>query len=131
VYRPIAEAPPEQEAVEVALLPCLQVSLSAAPLLDIARAEDDARWPAVSAREREESLRTYAARCAVAQAQEVVEDPGVPGVPLPTVDQAAAMGLVEAGDVVAATWRHDPEQGGRPAARDGGWRRAHRGRGHG
>ncbi|MFF4934886.1 hypothetical protein ACFY2H_39425 [Streptomyces griseofuscus] len=28
VYRPIAAAPPDQEGVEVNLLPCLQVSLS-------------------------------------------------------------------------------------------------------
>ncbi|MYS42476.1 hypothetical protein GTY23_14790, partial [Streptomyces sp. SID5998] len=60
VYRPIAAAPPGQEGVEVDLMPCLQVSLSAAPLLDMARAEDDARWPAAVARERAAAGRTFA-----------------------------------------------------------------------
>ncbi|MGW2051930.1 hypothetical protein ACWCPF_43450 [Streptomyces sp. NPDC001858] len=113
VYEPIAAAPPGQEAVEVALLPCIQVSLSAGLLLDRARAEDDARWPAARVREREEARRTYAARCAVAQAEELTEPadpPGVNGVPLPTVEQAAAMELAGAGDDVAACWRHDPQE---------------------
>jgi hypothetical protein len=66
VFDPIAAAPPDDQAVEVNLLPCLQVSRHAALLLDLARAEDDARWPAAVARERAESRRTYAARCAVA-----------------------------------------------------------------
>lgn len=92
---------------------CRQVSLSAALLLDLARTEDDNRWPAAGAREREEAQRTYAARCAVAQAKELTEQadpPGVHGVPLPTVEQAAAMDLVSAGDDVAACWRHDLRQ---------------------
>ncbi|MFJ3161385.1 hypothetical protein [Streptomyces kanasensis] len=113
VYRPIAVAPPDQEAVEVSLLPCVQVSLSAAVLLDRARAEDDARWPAAVARERQEAGRTYAARCAVAAAQEVAEPAGPPGehgVPLPTVQQAAAMDLAGAGVEVAARWRDDAEE---------------------
>ncbi|MCZ4124975.1 hypothetical protein [Streptomyces sp. H39-S7] len=111
VYRPIAAAPPGQEAVAVALLPCVQVSLTAATLLDMARAEDEARWPAVVVREREEDLRTYAARCVVAQAHGLMEEDGLPGgVPLPTAEQFAAMDLVSAGDAVAARWRRDPEQ---------------------
>ncbi|MDX3166006.1 hypothetical protein PV516_19650 [Streptomyces scabiei] len=113
VYQPIAAAPPGQETVEVDLLPCLQVSLSAATLLDLARAEDDARWPTAVAREREETRRTYAARCSVAEAQELTEQAGPPGehgVPLPTVHQSAAMNLTSAGDEVAARWRHDPQQ---------------------
>lgn len=113
VYRPIAAAPPDQEAVEVALLPCVQVSLGAALLLDLARTEDDARWPASGAREREEARRTYTARCAVAQAEELTEQadpPGVHGVPLPTAEQATAMDLASAGDDVGASWRHDPQQ---------------------
>lgn len=110
VYRPIAAAPPGQEAVAVTLMPCVQVSLTAAALLDMARAEDDARWPAAVVREREEALRTYAARCAVAEAHGLMEEAGAPGVPLPTVEQSAAMDLVSAGDAVAARWRRDPEQ---------------------
>jgi hypothetical protein len=112
VYQPIAAASPGQEAVEVNLLPCLQVSLSAASLLDLARGEDQARWPAVVAWERRESRRTYAARCAVAAAQELTEEadpPGEHGVPLPTVEQTAAMDLVSAGTEVAAQWRADPK----------------------
>ena len=115
VYQPIAAAPPGQEAVEVSLLPCVQVSLSAAPLLDRARTEDNARWPAAMAREREEARQTYAARCAVAEAQELAEQadpPGEHGVPLPTVEQSAAMDLVGVGDEVAARWLDDPEEAG-------------------
>ncbi|MEE6269109.1 hypothetical protein V2E29_26170 [Streptomyces diastatochromogenes] len=106
VYQPIAAAPPCQDTVEVALMPCIQVSLSAALLLDVARAEDDTRWPAAVARERHEARRTYAARCAVAAAGELIEPDG----PLGAHGQAAAMELASAGDDVAARWRHDPEQ---------------------
>ncbi|MEV6747536.1 hypothetical protein AB0N21_24625 [Streptomyces sp. NPDC051080] len=76
----------------MSLLPRIQVSLSAGLLLDRARAEDDARWPAAVARERQETRRTYAARCAVAMAQQVAEWAGPPG----------------AGDEMAARWRTDP-----------------------
>ncbi|MFF8784779.1 hypothetical protein [Streptomyces sp. NPDC015125] len=113
VYQPIAAAPPSQEAVEVTVLPCIQVSLAAATLLDLARAEDDTRWPAAVAWERGEARRTYAARCAVAEGQELVEPaspPGEYGVPLPTVEQSAAMDLVSASDEVAARWLNDPEE---------------------
>ncbi|MEU1668509.1 hypothetical protein ABZ547_34005 [Streptomyces sparsogenes] len=106
VYQPIADAPPDQEAVEVDLLPCIQVSLSAALLLDVARAEDDARWPASVTRERAAAGRTFAARCAVAAAGEVIEPDG----PLGAHGQAAAMELASASEDVAARWRHDPEQ---------------------
>ncbi|MEU2441807.1 hypothetical protein ABZ595_37345 [Streptomyces rubradiris] len=105
VYQPIAAAPPAQEAVEVNLMPCLQVSLSAALLLDTARAEDDARWPAAVARERAAARRTFAARCAVAAAEEAIEPDSLGG-----HEQAAAMELASAGEDVAACWRHDPEQ---------------------
>ncbi|MEU3188679.1 hypothetical protein ABZ707_31450 [Streptomyces sp. NPDC006923] len=113
VYQPIAAAPPGQKAVEVGLLPCIQVSLAAAALLDRARAEDDARWPTVMAWEREEARRTYAARCAVAEAQKLAErtePPGEHGVLLPTVEQSAAIDLASAGDEVAARWLTDPEE---------------------
>ncbi|NEA20713.1 hypothetical protein [Streptomyces halstedii] len=112
VYQPIADAPSEEEAVDVSLLPCVQVSLAAAMLLDQARAEDDARWPAAVAREQEQSRRTYAARCSVAEAQNLAapaEPPGEHGVPLPTVYQSAAMDLASAGAEFVARWRHDPE----------------------
>jgi hypothetical protein len=65
--------------VEVTLLPCVQVSATAAVLLDRARTEDDARWPTAAAREQTEARRTYAARCAVAAAQELAEQAGPPG----------------------------------------------------
>ncbi len=52
---------------------CVQVSLTATALVDRARDEDDARWPAVATWERARARRTYASRCAVAQAQELVE----------------------------------------------------------
>ncbi|MFJ3848356.1 hypothetical protein ACIPV3_30260 [Streptomyces albidoflavus] len=106
VYRLIAAAPPDQEGVEVDLLPCLQVSVSAALLLDVARAEDDARWPAAVERERAASGRTFAARCALAAAGEVLKPDG----PLGPHGLAAAMELASAGDDVAARWRHDPEE---------------------
>lgn len=70
MYGPVAAAPPDQEAVEVTLLPYVQVSLSAATLLDMARAEDTARWPVAVARERE------AARLPYAQARESTEQAG-------------------------------------------------------
>lgn len=110
VYQPIAAGPPGQEAVTVDLMPLRKVALTAATLLDFARDEDDARWPAVVVREQEEAVRTYAARCVVARAQELVEDAGPPGVPLPTAEQAGVIDLASAGDAVAARWRRDPQQ---------------------
>ncbi|MET8889825.1 hypothetical protein [Streptomyces griseus] len=112
VYQPIAAASPGTEDVEVNVLPCIQVSLAAADLLDRARAEDDARWPAAMAWERAQAQRTYAARCAVAQAKESVEQGDLSGrndAPLPSVEQAAAMDLVSAGSEVTLRWRTDPE----------------------
>ncbi|MFI6284378.1 hypothetical protein ACIBCM_06390 [Streptomyces sp. NPDC051018] len=109
VYQPVADAPPGQEAVTADLMPCIQVSL-AATLLDRAHDEDNARWPAAVERERVEARRTDAARCAVARAQELAENAGPPGLPLPTVEQAAVMDLASAGDAVAARWRRDPQQ---------------------
>lgn len=113
VYEPIAAAPPGQEGVAVDLMPLRKVATSAAALLDFARDEDDARWPAAVAREQAQARRTYAARCAVAAAQELAEQqgdsPGEHGVKVPTVEQSSAMDLVSAGDEVAAQWRHDPE----------------------
>ncbi|MFJ6437781.1 hypothetical protein [Streptomyces sp. NPDC091416] len=114
VYRPIAAAPPGQEAVEVSVLPCVQVSLAAGALLDQARTEDYARWPAAVAWERTQAQRTYAARCAVAQAEKYAAPAAPlgdqPRVPLPTAEQTAAMDLVSAGTEVATRWRADPEE---------------------
>ncbi|MEU3220778.1 hypothetical protein [Streptomyces sp. NPDC006971] len=95
--------------MEVSLLPCIQVSLAAATLLDRARAEDDARWPTAVTWEREKARR--AVRCG--QAQELAEraaPPGERGVPLPTVEQSAAMDLANADGEVAARWRTDPQE---------------------
>ncbi|MFD9685104.1 hypothetical protein ACFXPX_04395 [Kitasatospora sp. NPDC059146] len=111
VYGPLAAASPDQEVVEVGLLPVVQVCLTAAPLLDIARAEDSARWPAAVAREQAQARQTYATRCAVAQAQQFAEqaDPSVGhGVPLLTVERSACVDLVGAGIKVAMRWLDDP-----------------------
>ncbi|GAA4680368.1 hypothetical protein GCM10023324_37970 [Streptomyces youssoufiensis] len=114
VYWLIATAPPGQEAVEVDLMPAKKVAGSAAILLDHARAEDRARWSAAVTREQEAATRTYAARFAVAAAQELAEQAaGLPvehGLPLPTTHQSAAMGLASAGGEVAARWRTDPRE---------------------
>lgn len=113
VYQTIADAPPGQEAVEVSLMPCIQVSLSAALLLDRAQAEDADRWVGAVRHEVEQARRTFTARCAVAQAQDATEPAGTVGehgVPLPTVEQGAAMDLAGAGGEVAARWREDPSQ---------------------
>jgi hypothetical protein len=102
VYRPIAAAPPDQEGVEVNLLPCLQVSLSTAPLLD--KGPSRGRRPVAGRRGAGTGggRGTFAARCALAAAGEVFQPDGPPG-------QAAAMELASAGEDVAARWRHDPE----------------------
>ncbi|WP_327075493.1 hypothetical protein OG196_42950 (plasmid) [Kitasatospora purpeofusca] len=111
VYGPIAAAPPGQEEVVVDPLPVVYLSHTAAPLLEAARAEDEARWPDAVAREREQGRRTFAARVAVARAQELLEEPGAPGpVPLPTAEQGAAIDLASAGDEIAELWREDPAQ---------------------
>ncbi|WP_329492474.1 hypothetical protein OG618_37505 (plasmid) [Kitasatospora sp. NBC_01246] len=110
VYRTIAAAPPTQQALKVSPLACVQVSYTAAPLLEAARQEDDVRWPNAVARERAQSLHAHAARCAVARATDFLEGPAVLGVPVPTAEQGAAMALAEAGSEVAALWRDDPEQ---------------------
>ncbi|WP_158991494.1 hypothetical protein [Streptomyces griseus] len=75
--------------------------------------EDAARWPGEVAREDAAARRTYAARCALADAQDAVRGPGRDRgpVPLPTAGQGAAMELVAAGDEVAARWREEPAQG--------------------
>ncbi|MFE6225312.1 hypothetical protein [Streptomyces sp. NPDC057854] len=89
------------------------MSLTAVGLLNLARAEDDARWPAAAARERVQAQRTYAARCAVAEAQERAEEAdllGKRGVPMPSAAQFAPMELVSAGADVAARWREDPQE---------------------
>ncbi|MFF8747170.1 hypothetical protein [Streptomyces californicus] len=112
VYGPIAAAPPDQEAVEVQPLSSVRVALSGPLLLDMARGEDAARWPGEVAREDAAARRTYAARCALADAQDAVHGPGRDRgpVPLPTAGQGAAMELAAAGDEVAARWREDPAQ---------------------
>lgn len=112
MYGPIAIAPPDQEGVEVQTLSCMRVALSGPLLLDIARSEDAARWPGEVAREDAAARRTYAARCALAEAQDAVHGRGPDRgpVPLPTAGQGAAMELVSAGGEVAARWRGDPAE---------------------
>ncbi|MBD2829905.1 hypothetical protein ID875_21315 [Streptomyces globisporus] len=112
VYAPIAAAPPDQEAVEVTTLSCMRVALSGPLLLEMARGEDAARWPGEVAREDAAARRTYAARCALADAHDAAHGPGRDRgpVPLPTAGQGAAMELVAAGSDVAAQWREDPAQ---------------------
>ncbi|MEV2262782.1 hypothetical protein AB0J13_29455 [Streptomyces anulatus] len=112
VYGPVAAAPPEQEAVETSVLSCVRVAMSGPLLLDMARSEDDARWPDEVERQQAVSRRTYAARCALADAQDAVHrvGPGRGPVPLPTAEQGAMMELVSAGDEVAACWRRDPQE---------------------
>ncbi|CAD5911280.1 protein of unknown function [Streptomyces sp. KY75] len=56
---------------------CVRVSVSAPLLLEVARSEDAAGWPGEVAREGAESRRTYAARCALAEAQDTVHRPGL------------------------------------------------------
>ncbi|MFE4397920.1 MULTISPECIES: hypothetical protein [Streptomycetaceae] len=109
LYQPVADAPPGQEAVVVDPLPVVYLGHTAAPLLEAARAEDEARWPAAVVREREQARQTYSARVAVARAQELVEEPGASWpVPLPTAEQGAVIDLAGAGDEVAVLWRDDP-----------------------
>ncbi|MGW7415803.1 hypothetical protein [Streptomyces sp. NPDC054863] len=110
VFSPIATAPPAQEAVPVDLMPIKKVALTAALALDHARGQDEDRWPAAVAREQKAAARTYSARYAVARAQSLLADPGLPGMPLPTAEQAADVDLISAGDAVAAQWRHDTER---------------------
>ncbi|MGW5295877.1 hypothetical protein [Streptomyces cavourensis] len=90
----------------------MRLARSAPLLLDLARGEDADRWPGEVVREDAASRRTYAARCALAEAQDVVHGlgPGGGPVPLPAVEQGAAMELVSAGDDVAACWRDDPQE---------------------
>ncbi|MER7772950.1 hypothetical protein [Kitasatospora sp. NPDC096140] len=91
--------------------PVVCLGHTVAPLLDAARAEDDARWPAVVELEREQARRASAARVALARAQEVVEEPGASWpVPLPTAEQSAVIDLAGAGDQVAELWHTDAEQ---------------------
>ncbi|MFE1370048.1 hypothetical protein ACFW84_38230 [Streptomyces anulatus] len=109
---PIAAAPPDQEGVEVETLSCMRVAMSGPLLLDLARSQDTARWPDAVAQEDAASRRTYAARCALAEAQDAVHQlgPDRGPVPLPTTGQGAMMDLVGAGDEVAACWRRDPQK---------------------
>ncbi|WP_257138746.1 hypothetical protein [Streptomyces sp. rh34] len=112
VYGPVAAAPPEQEAVETSVLSCVRVGMSAPLLLDLAVTEDATRWPDAVAREEATARRTYAARCALAEAHRAVHRtaPGRGPVPLPTTDQGARLDVASAGDEVADRWVGDPER---------------------
>ncbi|GGN62001.1 hypothetical protein GCM10012285_61690 [Streptomyces kronopolitis] len=110
VYWPIATAPPGQEAVAVDVMPLKKVALTAAIALDHARDADKDRWPTAVAREQEDAARTYAARCVVARAQDLLEEPGPLDMPPLTAEHAAEADLISAGATVATRWRRDPEQ---------------------
>ncbi|MGW0844288.1 hypothetical protein ACWD26_29945 [Streptomyces sp. NPDC002787] len=120
VYGPIADAPPEQANVPVDLWPLNALSHSASTRLDAARAQDVARWPAVVAKEKEDDQRTFAARCATAEAEQVLHEaafgdasdrPQPPGaIPLPTAPQSAAMALAGVGADFLTELLDDPEQ---------------------
>lgn len=119
VYGPIADAPPEQANVPVDLWPLNALSHSASTRLDDARAQDVARWPAVVAKEKEDDQRTFAARCATAEAEQVLHEaafgaadrPQPPGaIPLPTASQSAAMALAGVGADFLTELLDDPEQ---------------------
>ncbi|WDN56060.1 hypothetical protein [Streptomyces clavuligerus] len=111
VYQPLAAADPDQDGVAVDLMPIMRLAAAAPTLLDRARDEDIGRWPAAVAREQAESRRTCTARCTIAAAHDLLDEPGPAGpVPLPTAGQGAAMNLASAGDEVAAHWRLDPDE---------------------
>ncbi|MGV9427116.1 hypothetical protein ACWDO7_22870 [Streptomyces sp. NPDC003656] len=118
VYEPIAAAPPDQTGVTVHLLPIMQVAAAARYIVDAARAEDTGRWPAVAAREAEEHGRTFAARCAAAEAEDAIwqaqftedSDGALGGLALFTPSQAAHSALVEAGEAFLAALQDDPQE---------------------
>nr|WP_052183557.1 hypothetical protein [Streptomyces sp. SID8381] len=115
VYDPIARAAPGQTAVPVSLLQCVQLSLSGPLLLDVAVQEDAARWPEAVQREQAAARRTFGARCAGIELDRAL-DGAAPApqsaeeVPVPTVPQAAAGALIEAGHLVCEQWAESPEQ---------------------
>ncbi|MFE4304834.1 hypothetical protein ACFRR6_01960 [Streptomyces sp. NPDC056891] len=104
VYGPIADAAPQQDGVPLNLLSIVVLSTAAGPRLDAARQEDAARWPDAMAREEtEQQQRTFEARCAAAEAIQVLADavlgpvedgyPAPGTIALPTTSQSAAMAL--------------------------------------
>ncbi|MFE2850199.1 hypothetical protein ACFXJO_03600 [Streptomyces lavendulae] len=119
VYGPIADAAPEQDGVAVSLLPIVVLSAAAGPRLDAARQEDAGRWPDAVAREETEGQRTFEARCAAAEADQVLADavlgadedgPRAPGtVALPTASQSADMALPAISADFLASFQEDPE----------------------
>lgn len=116
VYGPIALAAPEQTDVAVNLWLVAGLRLSAGERLDRARAEDAARWPASAATEQTQAERTFAARCAAAEAERILTESAVdpsagPGaIALPTAAQSAAIDLVGAGADLLALFVDDPVQ---------------------
>ncbi|MFI8942704.1 hypothetical protein [Streptomyces syringium] len=119
VYGPIAEAPPEQVSVPVSLWAARQLSASASTRLDKARVQDDERWPTAVAKEKEDDGRTFAARCAAADVEQILSDaefgeeaepPHPDIIPLPALPQLAAMALAQVGAEFLAELQNDPEQ---------------------
>ncbi|MET8694743.1 hypothetical protein ABZV65_19620 [Streptomyces bauhiniae] len=117
VYDPIADAAPDQTGVPVSLQQLATLTAAAGVLLDHARKEDDARWPDLTAQEQADHERTYAARCAAAEADLILDNavhpdasdhtPGM--IPMPNATQLAAMGLAGAGADFATAMQDDPE----------------------
>ena len=117
VYRPIAEAPPEQMDVIVSLRPIIELSSESVGMqLDEARAEDSARWPSIDTAEKEADERTFVARCAASEAESVLarlEEAcvGSPGpIPPPTAPQSAFQALVCVGMDFLAVLLEDPQR---------------------
>ena len=113
VYGPIALAAPEQTDVAVNLWLMAGLRLSAGERLDRACAEDAARWPA-AATEQTQAERTFAARCAAAEAERILTESALgpsagPGaIALPIAAQSATIDLVGASADLLALFADDP-----------------------
>ncbi|MER6546767.1 hypothetical protein [Streptomyces sp. NPDC001250] len=120
VYGPIAEAPPTQANVSVNLGPLAGLCVSASTRLDRARSQDAARWPTAVAKEMEDDVRTFAARCAAAEAERVLLEAGDSkdsdfrgpsgAIPLLAVPQAAALAVADAAADFLTDLLDDPAQ---------------------
>ncbi|MEO3977989.1 hypothetical protein [Streptomyces sp. CAU 1734] len=114
VYGPISQADSGQDAVPVSLLQCVQLSLSAQLLLDLAVEEDAARWPEDVRPARAVPRRTFAERCAEFGPQRAVKG----GAPVPRSVGAVpahrvpseGRALFEVGTLVCERWTDDPQQ---------------------
>ncbi|MFJ1708522.1 hypothetical protein [Kitasatospora sp. NPDC088346] len=102
VFGRIAQAPPGRRDVTVGRWPIAALAAGAPARLEAGRDQDDERWPARAAQEREEGRTTFERRCALAEAENGLlgaefGDGQVGAVAAVTAPQAAAMGLAGAG----------------------------------